>query len=205
MTKYTFIHPTKSGGTALEIYFLKHYSNHITGTGHNNICTNQNNPIIVVRDVKSRFLSMFKYWKYGAIDTRFKRNDAFKKQHESFTILDFIYVLKNNKTKLYVDFTWGQHFDNTSKWIGKTDYKNIIILEYTNDLNDKIQNLINYIGIPNKNIPLLKLNVSCDFSDTDKLLIDNEDVNKFIEEYFKDDIKLLNTIKTNPQLFKMVI
>ena len=28
---YTFIHPTKSGGTAVEEYFNKYYSEYITG------------------------------------------------------------------------------------------------------------------------------------------------------------------------------
>ena len=30
-------------------------------------------------------------------------------------------------------------------------------------------------------------------------------INDFIEDYFKDDFKLINTIKTNPELFKLVI
>lgn len=50
--KYTFIHPTKSGGTTLQKYFEMYYKNYITGIGHENKCTNNNNPIIVVRDVK---------------------------------------------------------------------------------------------------------------------------------------------------------
>lgn len=205
MTKYTFIHPTKCGGTSVEKYFSKHYSDYISGCGHLNKCKNNNNPIIIVRDVKSRFLSMFKYWKNGAIDTPYKRTNEFKEKFKSISILDFIYLLKNNKTQLYDRFIREHHFDNTSAWIGNVNFKNIIIIQYDNDLNDKIQSLINYIGIPNKNIYLSKNNVSVDISDEDKLLIDNEYVNKFIEEYFKDDIKLLNTIQNNPHEFKFVI
>ena len=31
---YTFIHPTKTGGTAMERYFSKHYKRLIKGGGH---------------------------------------------------------------------------------------------------------------------------------------------------------------------------
>jgi hypothetical protein len=31
---FIFIHVTKSGGTALEDYFQKHYNSYITGYGH---------------------------------------------------------------------------------------------------------------------------------------------------------------------------
>jgi len=205
MTKYTFIHPTKSGGTAIENYFEKHYSDYISGIGHENICSNNNSPIIVVRDVKSRFFSMFKFWKNGAIDTSFKRNDEFKKKYEYFTIFDFIYLVENREPDLYHEFTWASHFDTTTKWLGETDYENIIVIQYDNDLNSKIQSLIDYLGIPNKNIPLLKQNVSVDISDENILLLDDPALNKFIEKYFKNDIELLNTIKTNPEKFKIVI
>ena len=41
---YTFIHPTKTGGTALEEYFGKNYCNYITGSGHSNKCNSCDNP-----------------------------------------------------------------------------------------------------------------------------------------------------------------
>ncbi len=54
--RYTLIHPTKSGGTSIENFFYLHYRSSFRGMGHASICKNNNNPIIVVRDVKSRFL-----------------------------------------------------------------------------------------------------------------------------------------------------
>ena len=203
---YTFIHPTKSGGTAIENYIKKHYSEHITGIGHDNICSNHNNPIIVVRDVKSRFISMYKYWKNGSIDTIFKRDINWKKKYKNFTILDFINILKFDKKKLYNGFTWNQHFSNTSTWINNTDYKNIIIIKYDNNLNNKIQQLINYLKIPNKNIPLDVVNKS--FIDNyDKHFIQKYDkqIDEFIKIYFKDDFILVNKINNHPELFKTVI
>lgn len=205
MVKYTFIHPTKSGGTAIEKYFIKNYSDYITGRGHDNKCENNNNPIMVVRDVKTRFLSMYKYWKNGAIDTQFKRTEEWKKKHENVSIIDFINILKKkDKRELYSGFTTEKHFDNTTNWIKKnTDYKNIIIIMYELDLNEKIQKLINKLGIPNKNIPLSSVNISVSIDNEDEL--NNDVVNNFIVEYFKNDIILIDQIKTNPDLFKMVI
>jgi hypothetical protein len=195
---YSFVHPTKSGGTAVEKYFLNHYSNYITGTGHNNVCKN-NNPIIIVRDVKSRFFSMYKYWKNGAIDTQYKRSDDFKQKYKDYSILDFIHLLKHEKQTLFYDFTWHQHFEPTSSWIN-CDYDKIIVIQYSDDLNDKIQTLIDSLDIPNKHIPLLKDNVSVDTE-----IEDSEEVDNFLNDYFKKDFELINTIQTKPELFKIVI
>ena len=204
MTIYTFIHPTKTGGTAVEEYFKKYYSEYIIGKGHNTKCTNNNNPIIIVRDVKSRFLSMYKYWKNGAIDTKYKYDNNCKDIHKDVTILEFIDILKTDKTKLYCSFIWNLHFENITTWIENTNYKNIIIIKYEKDLNEKIQKLINFLDIPNKNIQLPIVNVSVSI-DNEHDLLNDPDVNKFIEEYFKNDIKLLNSIQNNPELFKLVI
>ena len=206
MKKYTFIHPTKSGGTAIQRYFKKYYQYYIAGPdNHKHKCKNDNNPIIIVRDVKSRFISIFNYWKNGAIDTSFKRNNNFINKNKDITVLDFISILKSDKTKLYKDFTWNHHFSSTSEWFGNTNYENIIIIEYVDDLNGKIQKLLNSLNIPNKNISLPRINISVPPTGKDKLLFENPEVDKFIQEYFKDDIKLINTIKNNPKLFKLVI
>ena len=202
--KYTFIHPTKSGGTALERYFEKHYSDYIVGRWHNNICTDHNNPIIVVRDVKSRFHSMFKYWKNGATQGEYQRDIGWLTKYKKITIYDFIEMIKNNKQELYTIFTKPVHFANTTHWIDPNmSYKNIIIIKYEEDLNMKIQKLINTLGIENKNIPVPKINVSknndTEYDDDDKV------INDFINQYFKSDIELINKINNNPELFKLVI
>lgn len=196
--KYTFIHPTKSGGTSVEDYFEKNYKDYIKGNGHGNKCNNNNNPIIIVRDVKSRFLSMYKYWKNGS--ELFSDN---KKNNSNVSLLQLVELLKSNKKQLFNSYMWDVHFDNTTRWIDATDYKNIIIIKYDSDLNEKIQKLINILDIPNKNIPLKKKNISKPIGNNDEL--DDPEVIKFIEEYFKDDIELINKIENNPELFKLVI
>jgi len=203
--KYTFIHPTKTGGTACEKYFSQHYNKYITGTGHNLLCTNNNNPIIIIRDIYKRFFSMFNYWKNGS--EIFIRNDVFTNKNKNKTIIDFINMLKtNNKKELNVSFTWNQHFANISDWIGKTDYKNIIVIIYEDDLNDKIQKLLYELNIPNKNIPLPKINVSKKSDDNEKIYVDNKSlIDEFINEYFANDLLLMEKINTNPELFKLII
>jgi hypothetical protein len=201
--KYTFIHPTKNGGTSCEIYFDKYYKEFITGIGHSTLCGNSNNSIIIIRDVVDRFKSMYKYWKYGAIDTHFKRDYEFIKKYKNYTIKDFILLIKNqNKEHLHVIFTWSQHFEKQVKWINNTDYKNIIIIKYEKNLNEKINKLISFLNIPNQNITLPIMNISNDYNE--KIILDNSDMD-FIKEYFKEDFELLDNINNNPELFKIVI
>jgi hypothetical protein len=64
-TKFTFIHPTKCGGTAIENYINQHYKDYFINNGHTNVCTKDNKPIIVIREPYDRFISIFNYWKNG--------------------------------------------------------------------------------------------------------------------------------------------
>ena len=64
--RYSFIHPTKTGGGACEDFFRNNYSEYIKSCGHIIKCKNDNNSIIIVRDIYDRFISMYKYWKYGS-------------------------------------------------------------------------------------------------------------------------------------------
>jgi hypothetical protein len=203
MVKYTFVHPTKSGGTSVHNYFADHYKDYINNVGHGGSCKNDNNSIIIVRDVRSRFLSMYKYWRNGS--EKWKLPEELKNKRKHSSILYFINLIKKNiKTELYHSAIWEQHFDNTTAWINKdTDYKNIIIIRYEENLNDKVQTLINKLGIPNKNIPLLGLNVSLPVENEEELK--SKEVQEFLSEYFKNDIDFIHKIETNPELFKLVI
>lgn len=204
---FNFIHVTKSGGTALEEYFSAHYSAYITGRGHENICTNNNNPIIVIRDVKDRFFSMYKYWKNGSEKAGFKRTEQWNEQHKNVSIIDFINFLKTKNEILFNDFTWDQHFHPTTMWISPDmDYKKMIVIRYDNNLNDKAQKLIDFLCIPKPEnwVPVPFENVSkidnCDYSSCM-----NEYVDAFISENFKCDTELIEKIEKHPELFKAVI
>lgn len=201
MVKYTFVHPTKSGGTSVDNYFADHYKDYINNVGHGGSCKNDNNSIIIVRDVNSRFLSMYKYWRNGS--EKWKLPEQLKNKRKDVSMLDFINLIKKNNTKeLYHSAIWKQHFDNTTTWID-TDYKNIIIIRYEENLNDKVQTLIHKLGIPNKNIPLPKKNISLHVDNEEEL--NSKEVQEFLSEYFKDDIDFIHKIETNPELFKLVI
>jgi hypothetical protein len=201
--KYTFIHPTKTGGTACENYFKQYYHEYITGSGHVNVCTNLNKPIIVIREPVNRFISMYKYWLNGAIDTRYKRPTEFIEKYKNYDIKHFISLIKNNKKEdLYNKFTWDQHFHPITNWILDTEYSNIIIVKYDKTLNEKINKLITMLDIPNKHIDLPIVNISKNIDEP--IHLDDSDM-EFIREHFKLDYELLEQINNQPELFKIVI
>jgi len=203
---YTLIHPTKCGGTACELFLSENYSDFVFYTGHKTLCTNNNNPIIIVRDVLSRFFSMFKYWKYGG-DYKYRRDEKFLSTFKNVTILDFICLLKNNRNNILCkDFTWEDHFKPTTHWINNTDYENIIVIKYERDLNEKIQCLLEKLKIPNKGIVLPHINCSYVTKQDWLLFIKyREIIENFIKDFFKEDIEFLACVENNPELFKLVI
>ena len=204
--KYTFIHPTKCGGSICELFFEQYYSDNIMIGGHGVLCNENNNPIIIVRDVESRFFSMFKYWKYGSIDSIFKRDENFIELNKNKTILDFIELLKFNKEYLYFDFTWEDHFRPTFHWINNTDYKYIIVIKYEQDLNQKIKKLFTTLNIDDKNIYFPIFNISKVMAEDIEIYENNKElIIEFINDYFLDDINLIKKINEEPELFKLVL
>jgi len=199
--RFSFIHPTKCGGTAVEIFLLENYSKYfVMQTHHKLCCTNYNNPIIIIRDPIERFISLFNYWKYGS--EIFIRDKFFLEKNKNITIKEFISLMKENKTNtLFHSFTWAKHFQKMTHWINNTDYKNIIILTYKNDMNYTIQKMLRLFNIPNiVDKKVEKCNIS---KGKEQVILDEEDID-FIKEYFKEDFDLIHLINTQPKLFRAV-
>ncbi len=200
---YTFIHPTKSGGTALEEYFASHYDTYVKGKKHEILCSQTNNPIIVVREPIDRFVSIYQYWKNGSVDfDKHKRSEDFVKRYSKYSVKDFINLIKKNSTnELYVTFTKKAHFDTTHAWINNTPYNKIIIIKYIKNLDLKMPYILKTLGIPDKKIPLPIANVTHSKED---VILDEDDLN-FIRQRFKDDFELYNKVNNKKELFKMVL
>ena len=137
--KFTFVHPTKCGGCAIEDFLKEHYPNYFSIGGHFNKCKFDNDSIIIVRDPVDRFKSMYKYWKYGS--ERHCINEEHIEKNKNINIKTFIYMLKHRSNNLITTVTQDIHYKPITYWI-HTNYKNIIILKYTKNLNDTIQKMI---------------------------------------------------------------
>ena len=200
--RFSFIHPTKCGGTAVENFLLKHYSKYFILKSHHILtCNNYNNPIIIIRDPIERFISLFKYWKYGS--EIFIRDKLFLEKYKNISIKNFISLIKENKTNtLFYSFTWDKHFQKITHWINNTNYKNIIIIKYKNDMNFTIQKMLRLFNIPNLvDDKVEKCNITNNIED---VTLDHEDID-FIHNYFKEDYHLIHLINTQPKLFRAVL
>jgi hypothetical protein len=193
---YTFIHVPKSGGSCVN-HVLTRHPQFKTDDMHRTVCTPTNNPIIIVRDPYDRFISLYQYWKYGS--EKYVNRKA--NERAAFTILDFIEFIKTNNTlKLYGNNTWDVHFKCTTHWIGPpTMYQHIIVLQYHEDMNVKMNELYRVLNITNVK-PLPFLNIS------HKESIPHEDeIRNFVQSYFASDYQLIDIIKRSPSKFKYVI
>ena len=198
--KYMFIHPTKTGGTAVELFFKENYFNHIIGRDHKNRCADSDHPIIIFRDPYDRFSSMFGYWKFGS--KRFKLSKKELNERSRFNINDFARFIKNDKTEmLYSEWLWELHFKPQSYWFN-CDYSKIIVIQYCNDLQSSIYKLLSFLDIENKNIKLGVVNKTskpvrnCKF---------NDETTEWFEEYFEEDLNIFSQIKENSHNFKALI
>lgn len=201
MNKYIFIHPTKCGGTSIRYYLLNNYSDYFIVKGHWRKFKKRDNGIIIVRDVKDRFYSMYKYWKYGSSDCK---KHSRKIIDENITVLDFIKLIKENSEKLKTKYSSIEHVLPTFNWIEGQSTKNLIIIKYNKNLNNKIHKLLNYLNIPDKNIELKKINISVVEKDNSFFKYDKE-INEFIKIYYKKDFDLIEKINNNPEEFKFVL
>lgn len=200
---YTFVHIPKCGGSCVEVFFEKHYSDRIFGTTHKWTCQKDNHPIVIVREPIERFISCYHYWKNGS-HGRNARDQQFHQKYDSFTIKDFIQLIKNGSQKeLVIGFMWRVHYEPQVNWMKEDVYEHSIVITYESDLNPKIQALLEYLEIENKKIPLGKSNVTRK-KEGEEVVLDEEDI-LFIKEKYAADFVLWEKIKNQPELFKKVL
>ena len=196
---YTFIHPTKTGGTTFENYIEKHYNTYIKGRGHKKKCAHVDNPIIILRNPYDRFISSYKYWKNGSAN--FPRPIDWKKYNNHVTIDDYIEMVKNKDENLIFKATGEDHYAPQTHWIKPEDYKKTIVITYSKGaMEKKIFDLLEKLYIKNKYVPYDKINVSYgeDISLTPQQM-------KKIYKLYEDDFILWDKLHNNKSLFRNVI
>jgi hypothetical protein len=197
---YHFIHPTKSGGTALENFFLAHYKDHIEGRAHKARAADYPHPIIVVRDPYDRASSMFLYWKHGS--SKYKRTGGFRAKWKHLTLEQYLFKVKREDSDLTETFTKEAHHAPTASWIGPESYSKSIVIEYATDMNYCISALLSHTGIPNKGAKLPVVNPSLGELDIKEW---TPAAKQLVEEIFVDDFKLIQLMRTEAGKFAFVI
>ena len=78
-----------------------------------------------------------------------------------------------------------------------------VVILYEDNLNDKIQSLLDYLNIENKGIYLERSNVTRK-KEGEEVTLDENDI-AWLKEQFKEDYELWNKAHSNHELFKIVI
>ena len=105
--------------------------------------------------------------------------------------------------ELVSGYMWRLHFFPQVFWINREFFENSIIIKYTDDLDEKIHDLLKYLKIDDKGIPLEKSNVTRK-KDGEEVYLESEDIIWF-SEHFKDDFELWNAAHETPERFKYVL
>jgi len=145
---------------------------------------------------------MYKYWKRGS--SKWEQDSEHIERCKQYSIKDYICFIKSErKDELITFFTREEHYAPTTHWLNNTDYGNIIVVRYIDDLSEKLNRLLEYLGIEIVHESVERVNVSyCD--DGEEIELDDDDM-EFITTYFKDDFLLLEDIENSSEQFKYVI
>jgi len=203
--EYGFVHIPKTGGTSVINFLKKNYPNYFVCSRfknkpyHSLTTKDISNPIAIVRCPFDRFLSSYKYWKYGPANGPWV--NAYRHSEKlNISIDEFIDTIQENAHIINTPLTWYAHFHPQSKWIREEDYHKTIIINYKPDLQDSIMSLIKYLNLESPDNRLEKINTSrdCNIILTDK-------VRDYIKEYYAKDFELIDNILSRKNIFRLVI
>lgn len=199
---HTFIHPTKCGGTALEQFFARVCPERIRGDGHQNLCSEKNNPIIVLREPVDRFSSIFHYWKSGAEAGPYQRAPELRAKYADVTPKQFIRMIaEDRRDDLYADPRWTkEHFLPQAHWLPAEAMSHAIVLPYVPDLAPVVRGLFKYLRV-DVPVDLPKVNVTRRDAAMD---LDDED-QRWVRKAFSADFDLWARLRHRPHSFRRVI
>eukprot|EP00873_Tetraselmis_striata_P033825 jgi/Tetstr1/454089/TSEL_041008.t1 len=201
----TFVHPTKTGSTAVEEYFRRHHPRRVRGVGHIHTCANSQNPIVIIREPMERFVSMFSYWRNGAADGRYRRDPDWV---DVDTISEFVGRLRAKdrgfeRDYLHRDFTTSLHFEEQRHWLKPADHAKTIVVVYDRrGLEEKLRALLAHLGLPPVGLPLPRVNVTKTSARVDCTL--SEEDRAWVRERFREDFRLWHLVTRHPHRFKKV-
>ena len=188
--KYSFIHIPKTSGSSFST-FIRNYPEHFTVENHHVVATEKNNPVIIIREPYDRFCSMYYYWRDDNVD-----------KHNT-TIKEFINYIKKNDKILITGRTEEYHFFPQSYYLQPNVYKHAIVIRYDKNneiMNERVNEMIDYLEIPQKNIKLTEVNIS---QNKNEIFLDEND-KLDIKEIYHDDFILWNVVNKSPFVFLKV-
>lgn len=149
---------------------------------------------------------MYQYWKNGSIEGKYMRGKHWNPPITN--IKEFIKKLKENdrafiKQHLYKDFTTNLHFVEQTHWLKPKDHSDTIVIVYDkHKMDSKMENLLMFLNLPVKGLPLPKVNVT-KVSDPHEISLSEED-EEWIKTRFKTDFDLWHLVRKHPNRFKKV-